>query len=71
MIGKKKKGIDVNMTFAKIMEKYPESIEVLMENGMHCIGCPAAMYETLKQGAAVHGLDSEKIVKEMNRRLKL
>ncbi len=44
-------------------EKYPE---ILMEAGMHCLGCPAAAAETLEQACAVHGIDVEELVAKLN-----
>lgn len=58
--------ITKNMSFAEILKKNPESVEVLFNNGMHCIGCAMAMTETLEQGAIAHGLDADKIVEEIN-----
>ena len=29
---------------------------VLMEIGMHCLGCPSAQGETLEEAAMVHGI---------------
>jgi len=48
------------------MQKYPESAEILMNRGMHCIGCNMAGFETIEQGATMHGLDSEEIIREIN-----
>lgn len=69
MTGKKHKKISKKMTFAQIMGKNPDSIEILIKKGMHCIGCPAAMQETLEQGAVMHGLDPDKLVEEINKKL--
>ena len=66
----KKKAISKKMTFAEIMEKHPELAETLFEKGMHCIGCPMAMQETLEQGSLAHGLNPDKIEKELNEKLK-
>lgn len=66
----KKKAISKKMTFAEIMEKHPELAEALFEKGMHCIGCPMAMQETLEQGALAHGLNPAKLEKELNKKLK-
>lgn len=62
--------ITKKMSFAEIMEKEPEAIEILMEKGMSCVGCPMAMQESLEQGALAHGLDADKLVKELNEKLK-
>lgn len=58
--------INKNMTFKELMLKYPKTISSLLEKGMHCVGCHAASMETLEQGALVHGIDPDKLVKELN-----
>lgn len=69
MVEKKARMINKNMSFAEFMETAPESAEVLFENGMHCIGCAMAMSETLEQGAWAHGLDPDKLVNEINKKI--
>ena len=61
--------INKNMTFSEILEKHPESIEVFLNSGMHCIGCPASTGETLEEGAIMHGINPDKLVKELNKKL--
>ena len=61
--------ITKDILFSELMEKFPEAIEILFEHGMHCIGCTMSSYETLEQGALVHGLDPDKLVKEINKLL--
>lgn len=39
---------------------------VFMNNGMFCIGCPSASGESISQACAVHGIDADKLVKELN-----
>ena len=63
----RKKAIAKSMTFGEIMEKNPKAGEILMNKGLHCIGCHMAMYETLEQGALMHGLNPDKLVKELNK----
>ena len=69
-ITKKQKGIITpKMKFAEIMEKHPESAEILFENGLHCIGCGMAMHETLEDGCKAHGMNKEQIedlIKKIN-----
>jgi len=65
-----KKEIKKSMTFKEILKKYPDADKLLMGKGMHCIGCPMAQQETLEQGAIMHGLDPDKLIKEMNTKLK-
>ena len=38
---------------------------VLMEAGMHCVGCPASIGESLEEACQVHGLDSDEVLKNI------
>lgn len=40
--------------------------EILMESGMHCVGCPSAQMETLEEACNVHGIDCDSIVQKIN-----
>ena len=39
---------------------------VLMRSGMHCVGCPSSIGESLEQACMVHGVDPEEMVKKLN-----
>lgn len=39
---------------------------ILMQNGMHCVGCPSAAGETLEEASMVHGMDIDKLMKDIN-----
>ena len=39
---------------------------ILMEAGMHCIGCPMAMAESIEMACASHGVDADAIVEKIN-----
>ncbi len=68
---KMKKKINKKMSFAEIFEKDRELAVVLMEKGMHCVGCPMAMQESLEDGALAHGLNPDELVKELNKKLEI
>lgn len=44
-------------TIGELLTLKPEAAPVLMEIGMHCLGCPSAQAESLEDAALVHGLD--------------
>ncbi len=50
-----------------ILDQSPEKADILLEAGMHCISCPAAMGETLEEACEVHGIDVEDVLKELNK----
>ncbi len=35
---------------------------ILMQAGMHCVGCPSSVGETLEEACAVHGLDTDTVL---------
>ncbi len=53
-------------TIGDILNIKPAAIPVLMEIGMHCIGCPASQGETVEEAAMVHGVDVDELVRRMN-----
>ena len=59
--------IKKDMTIGELLEKAPEKAEVLLNAGMHCLGCPASQAETLEEACEVHGIDVEEIIKELNK----
>lgn len=69
MIKKVKQTITKDMLIAKAANKYPELIPVFLKNGLSCIGCPFAMQETIEQGAIGHGIDPDKLIKELNSKI--
>jgi len=56
-----------NMTIAELMEVAPDKINILLMAGMHCIGCPASMGETLEEACMVHGIDIDDLMTELNK----
>lgn len=55
-------GITKDMTIGEILVKAPDCIPILMNAGMHCLGCPASQMESLEEAAAVHGIDIEELM---------
>ena len=40
--------------------------QILMSAGMHCLGCMMSHFENLEQACAVHGIDTDALVDEIN-----
>ena len=38
---------------------------MLLNIGMHCLGCPSSQMETIEEAAAVHGIDADDLVEEL------
>ena len=53
----------------EIVTQYPEAVEILFSIGMHCLGCPASRAESLADACAVHGMDPDRVVDAINRKI--
>lgn len=58
--------ITSDMTIASVMKLDPQVAPVFMSFGMHCLYCPHASAESIKDASAVHGVDAEKLVEALN-----
>jgi len=54
------------MTIEEVVNKYPETIRVFMQAGLGCLGCSAARFENIEQGAQVHGIDIDQLIFDLN-----
>ena len=50
----------------EVLQAHPEAIKVLMKYNMGCVACMGATGESIEQGAAMHGIEPEAIVTELN-----
>ena len=42
---------------------------VLMQAGMHCIGCPSSIHESLEEACMVHGIDCDEVLANIQKYL--
>src|SRR3989344_7545800 len=53
--------ISKDTTIGDIVKNYPQTIQILQENGIQCVGCHISPYETIEQGFKGHGKTEEEI----------
>ncbi len=58
-------GITKDMTIGEIIRINEGVIPVLINAGMHCVGCPSAQGETLEEAAMVHGMDVDDLMSKI------
>lgn len=56
-----------DMLIGELIRKKPAAIEVLMEFGMGCVGCPSSQMESLEEAAMVHGLNLDSLMEALNK----
>lgn len=55
-----------DMVIADIIAMDKGVIPILMNAGMHCVGCPSAQGETLGEASFVHGMEADSLVDKIN-----
>lgn len=55
-----------DMTIGSILQINEGVVPILMQSGMHCLGCPSSQMESLEEACMVHGIDSDELVAQLN-----
>ena len=58
--------ITKNTRIGELLEVAPEKAELLLEAGMHCLGCPASQAENLEEACEVHGISVDELIEKLN-----
>ena len=59
-----------DMVIGDVLKKYPDVAVIMLEHGLHCVGCHANVFDTIEAGCQIHGIDDETIdsmVTEINK----
>ena len=59
--------ITKDMTMGELLSIDRGVAIVLMQAGMHCIGCPSSIGESLEEAAMVHGIDADALLVNINK----
>ena len=58
--------ITKEMTMGQLLSIDRGVAVVLMNAGMHCIGCPSSIGESLEEACMVHGIEVDELLKNIN-----
>ena len=59
------KQVTKDMVIGQIIQVDRGIIPILMQAGMHCLGCPSAQGESLEEAAMVHGMDINDLMSKL------
>ncbi len=59
-----------DMIIGQILQIDPGVAPILMEAGMHCLGCPSSQMESIEDACAVHGIDVDSLIQKLNNYIK-
>ena len=62
--------ITKKMILGEVARKYPETVDVFLQNGLPCAMCHMAFHETVEDGAKSHGIDVKDLVDQLNKAIK-
>jgi len=58
--------IKADMPISDVLAEYPSTFTVFMQHGLGCVGCAAARFENIRQGAQAHGIDVDALLTDLN-----
>jgi hybrid cluster-associated redox disulfide protein len=59
--------ITKEMTVGQVLKSYPQTVQVFMELGMHCLGCPSSTMESIEGAALTHGRNADELITQLNK----
>ena len=57
------------MLIGELLQLDPNIAVILMRAGMHCIGCPSSIHESLEEACMVHGIDCDEVLANIQKYL--
>ena len=54
------------MTLGDVLKADRGTARIFMEFGMHCLGCPHAVSESIQDACRAHGSDADKLIEKLN-----
>ena len=58
--------ITKEMSIGEVLQIDRSTAPIMMEYGMHCMGCPYSQMESLEMGCVAHGTDPDELVEKLN-----
>ena len=55
-----------DMAIIEVLRLHPQVREILAQHGMGCIGCMGATHESIENGAKMHNIDLDDLLRELN-----
>ena len=59
--------IEKNTIIGSVLDVAPQAAPLFLAIGMHCLGCPSSRGETVEQACAVHGIDCDSFLLQLNK----
>ncbi len=54
------------MSIGDVLNMHRGTARIFMEFGMHCLGCPHSIAESIENACAVHGANADELVHQLH-----
>ena len=61
--------VNKEMSIGQVLNMDATTANIFLAIGMHCLGCPHAVAESLQDACAAHGADVDALVEKLNAHL--
>ncbi|NLM74220.1 MAG: DUF1858 domain-containing protein [Clostridiaceae bacterium] len=58
--------ISKDMIIRDVLMLDRQTAYIFMKHGMHCVGCPSSSGESIEDACAVHGIEADKLIEDLN-----
>ncbi|MBR4067043.1 MAG: DUF1858 domain-containing protein [Clostridia bacterium] len=58
--------VNKEMSIGQVLNMDATTANIFLGFGMHCLGCPHAVGESIKDACAAHGADADALVEKLN-----
>lgn len=55
-----------DMIIADVLRMDRGTAPIFLNMGLHCLGCPSSTGESIEDSCAVHGMDVNEVLKQLN-----
>ncbi len=55
-----------DMIIADVLNLDRGTVPIFLNAGMHCLGCPSSSGESIDDACAIHGIDADKLIDDLN-----
>jgi hybrid cluster-associated redox disulfide protein len=57
--------VNTDEMMSALLTRAPQAASVLLNHGMHCIGCSISRFETLAEACAIYGIPVERVLRDL------
>ena len=58
--------VNKEMTIGQVLAMDRNTAAIMMEYGMHCMGCPMSQMESLEMACGAHGSNVDELIERLN-----